>query len=237
MPIQEKILKYSLLLIMAFLIVMCRVNADTPNKLPVIGSIVNIINLKTFFQSSNNTLDANIPNINYHPLIDDLLNKEINIYANAIIEEFFKNYNERNHHYTKIDYDVLTNNYYWFTLKINVTEEMASSTTYFKIYHIDKKTNKIVTLKDLFKDNNYKKVIYADIKKQMLNRMKLDKNLTYWLDDNNNIGFTSIKDDQNFYFNKKGELVIIFNEYEVGPGSIGYQEFIIAQNIYEDYLK
>ena len=146
-------------------------------------------------------------------------------------------FDDDNHHYTKIDYEVITDNYEWFTLKINVLETMASSSNFAKYYHINKKNNQLTKLSDLFKNGDYKEVFVQEIKHQMLERMSDDPTLTYWIDDYDDGSFKTIENDQNFYFNKKGELVIVFNEYEVGPGSIGSQEFIIAKSIYEDYLK
>ena len=39
--------------------------------------------------------------------------------------------------------------------------------------------------------------------------------------------FQSIEDDQSFYINNSGQLVIVFDEYEVAPGSMGMPEFVI----------
>ena len=114
---------------------------------------------------------------------------------------------------------------------------MASSSNFAKYYHINKKTNRLTLLSDLFKNGDYKEVLVQEIKRQMLERMSEDPTLTFWIDDYDDESFKTIEDDQNFYFNKKGELVIFFNDFEVGPGSIGSQEFVISPSIYEDYLK
>ena len=46
-----------------------------------------------------------------------------------------------------------------------------------------------------------------------------------------------IEDNQNFYFSNKGNIVIVFDKYEVGPGATGTPEFEINKQIYEKYLK
>ncbi|MBR7132114.1 MAG: DUF3298 domain-containing protein, partial [Clostridia bacterium] len=43
--------------------------------------------------------------------------------------------------------------------------------------------------------------------------------------------------DHNFYWNENGDLVIIFDEYEVGPGSMGTPEFVIDRDVIKDILK
>lgn len=229
--------KYILITILSLIFIASTINAASIDKLPVIGSMVNIGKLKISFASGNNELDASIPNIQYQSDLDEKLNKEINKLTFRIIDSFFKEFDDNNHHYTKIDYEVITDNYEWFTLKINVLETMASSNNYFKYYHINKTNNKIINLGDLFKNGDYKEVFVQEIKRQMLERMSDDPTLTFWIDDYDDGSFKTIEDNQNFYFNKKGDIVIVFNKYEVGPGSIGTQEFIIDSSLYEDYLK
>lgn len=230
-PKRLKSIKFFILSILTLLLVISNINAETRNKLPFIGSIVNLLNLDFYFSSGNNEIDAHIPNVKWNEEIDKILNEEINNYTIKIIEEFFNEYNELNHHYTKIDYEVITDNDLWFTLRISVLEEMASSNNYYKYYHINKKTKKIVNLSDLFKDKKYIKTISDYIKKEMERKMEKSENITYWVEK-----FTSISTNQSFYFNKKGELTIVFNSYEVAPGFMGLQEFVIPTYIYQDYL-
>ncbi len=42
--------------------------------------------------------------------------------------------------------------------------------------------------------------------------------------------------NQNFYINKEGKFVISFDEYEVAPGYMGVQEFIIPTEIISNIL-
>lgn len=41
----------------------------------------------------------------------------------------------------------------------------------------------------------------------------------------------------NYIFSENGNIVIVFDKYEVGPGSSGAPEFEIDKSIYERYLK
>ena len=70
----------------------------------------------------------------------------------------------------------------------------------------------------------------------MKNEMKKDPQKIYFIDDDsinfdNFDNFNKIKENQNFYINAKGELVISFNEYEVSPGYMGIVEFTIPNDI------
>ena len=48
--------------------------------------------------------------------------------------------------------------------------------------------------------------------------------------------FQHIDPDQNFRLNEDGDLVILFDEYEVAPGSMGLPEFTIPRQSLEDIL-
>ena len=122
----------------------------------------------------------------------------------------------------------------------NVNEDVNQLTQNIldKFYNIDKRTDEIVKLSDLFDDENYKKAISEEIKKQMVSRMEKDKDVVYWIDgENEEWSFSMIEDNQNFYFSNKGNIVIVFDKYEVGPGATGTPEFEINKQIYEKYLK
>ena len=49
--------------------------------------------------------------------------------------------------------------------------------------------------------------------------------------------FKSIKEDQNFYLNEDGQIVICFDEYEVAPGYMGLVQFTIDNSVVSDILK
>lgn len=117
----------------------------------------------------------------------------------------------------------------------------ASGYEFCKYYQIDKTTGQTATLKDLFKENaDYVTVISDEIKKQMKHQMEQGESV-YWLEPTDNIdaseAFQAIKKDQNFYFDKDGNIVIVFDEYEVGPGYIGCPEFVIPADLVKEIRK
>lgn len=60
----------------------------------------------------------------------------------------------------------------------------------------------------------------------------------YWVE-NAEIGldFVTLDDRHNFYWDKDGNLVIVFDKYEVAPGSMGTPEFVINKDAVSDILK
>lgn len=237
---KPKVFKMALLLILAllFLINLNPSITYAMEDIPMLGNFVKIITIRNYFREKENELDLHIPQIEYEENINKKLNADIEDFTNKIKEQFYKDFNEKNHKSTTINYEVVLDTEVWFTLKLDVIEEMASSNHYYKYYHIDKTKNKLVILTDLFENEEYKKAIVKNIKKEMQNQMKEDNSILYWInEENEEENFTTIADNQNFYFNERGNIVIVFNKYEVGPGSIGTPMFEISKSVYEKYLK
>ena len=123
-------------------------------------------------------------------------------------------------------------------LKIRVHEATGSSNTYYRFYHIDKVNGKIAELKDLFTSDGFAAVLADNLRKQMKKIMAKDSSKIYWIE-NAKIGqdFVTLDDKLNFYWDKDGNLVIVFDKYEVAPGSMGTPEFVIEKGSISDILK
>ena len=126
-------------------------------------------------------------------------------------------------------YKVVTDNDKLFCLRIDTVIAMGGSQSYAKIFSVDKKSGKQITLKNLFKKGSgYIDRISDNIKEQMRAQMKENADVTYFVDDENNkFNFKSISNKTNFYVNEKGKLTLVFDKYEVAPGYMGMVEFSI----------
>lgn len=135
---------------------------------------------------------------------------------------------------------VVTDTDTWFTLRIDVTEIAGNGFQYQYYYHIDKTTGEIVSLGDLFKEGaDYITPVSENIKEQMRAEMKADESKVYWVDSKEELGhqFEAVKEDQNFYLNEEGQIVICFDEYEVAPGYMGLVEFTVDEEAVADIRK
>lgn len=216
--------------------------ADNLEQIPVIGNLVKIVNFSNY-QIKDNGYEASIK----VPKIEGLDNKELEYKLNKEFEENgkklysqyleevkgLKESNESGHKSAESWYEVKTDNDNILSLVIYEYEAEGSSNTTRRFYNIDKKNQTVLTLEGMFKNDDYINVISENIKQQMAEQMKRDKNKIYWLNDKEarNGNFKSIKKDQGFYINKSGELVICFDKYEVGPGAMGLVEFTIPKDI------
>ena len=217
--------------------------AQTLEQIPVIGDIVRVVTIRNYFYADDkHEMNIDVPQIEGEDSeAVDYINKDVSELTTALVNQFYKDLEiTGNNGYGSIhvDYEATTNTDRWFTLKLSVSETAANSNTYLEFYHIDKKQGKIVELGDLFNTDKFSDILVAEIKMQMQEQMANDENISYWIN-NSGIGeeFATVSADHNFYWNENGDLVIIFDEYEVGPGSMGTPEFVIDRDVIKDILK
>lgn len=216
--------------------------AKAVENIPVIGSLVEIFTIRNYFYSDDrHELDVQLPQVSDpgNQNASDLINKDVNQLTSAVIQQF---YDELEISHDKgcgsiyIDYETVMNTDEWFTLKLTVTELAASSNTYFRFYHIDRTTGTYVTFGDLFNEADYPALEQLIIK-QMRREMDENEDAVYWID-GADVGesFTSLSGSQNFYFDASGNLIIVYNKYEVGPGYMGCPEIEIPSQDFQAYL-
>lgn len=217
--------------------------AQALEQIPVIGDIVRVVTIRNYFYTDDrHEMDIEVPMIEGEDSdAIDYINKDVGELTTTLVNQFYKELeitNNSGYGSLHVDYEVITNTARWFTLKLSVSETAASSNNYFKFYHIDKERGKIIELGDVFNTDQFSDTLVAEIKKQMRKQMEADATIKYWINDEA-IGeeFATVSVDQNFYWNASGDLVIVFDKYEIAPGSMGTPEFVIKRDIIEGILK
>lgn len=216
--------------------------AHAMENIPIIGDLVEIFTIRNYFYSDDrHELDAEVPEVNdpSNEQVSDLINKDVNELTSAVIQKFYDDLeisHDTGYGSIYIDYETVTNTDEWFTLKLTVSEVQASSNTYFKFYHIDRTSGTYVTLGDLIDSEDFG-AIEQIIRAQMEAEMAADPDVVYWTEDTElGQSITALSTDQNFYFDDAGNLVIVYNKYEVSPGSMGCPEIVISKEKIEKYL-
>lgn len=140
----------------------------------------------------------------------------------------------------EIHHETVTNDDRYFTLKLSLYQGAGSGYESYKFYTVDKKTGKQIQIGDLFREgSNYNEVISENIKDQMRAQMAEDEGKVYWVDyeDVPEWNWERMKEDQNFYFDKDGNIVVVFDEYEVAPGYMGASEFMVKREVFAELMK
>lgn len=132
-----------------------------------------------------------------------------------------------------VDYEVKYQEGSVLSLVLKTSEAWVAAQELRYYYNIDVVQNRELTLKDLLGED-YVNIANESIKRQMNERVAADENLVYWgvTETESSIdGFVTVDENTDFYINEKGNPVVCFGEYEVGPGFMGIQEFEIEKNV------
>ncbi|MFV0517460.1 MAG: DUF3298 domain-containing protein [Aminipila sp.] len=218
--------------------------ADTMADIPVLSSLAKVFTAEQIHEETDSYItDMKIPGI--EGLKDKKLQSEINelVYkqvtaavaeTQTMMEDYKKAYLEtggkEEEYVTReidVDYSVQCLTEDILSFSVYKTETLASAYFDMFYYNYDLKTGKPITLEGLL-GSDYKEVANKQIKEQIAERSKVEGNF-YWNGEEGIDGFESITDNQQFYVNKKGNPVIIFNKYEIAPGYMGIQEFEIVK--------
>lgn len=224
-----------------------RTAAAAMQQIPVLGELFKVVTVREYQVDEDRYIaDVKVPEVvseeNEGPAREsaDAINFDIQKVTDELIEEFKQNMEEFEDGYQDllIDSEVLVNDDKWFSLDLVLYQGAGSGYEQHRHYTIDKTTGKRAALSDFFGED-YVETISESVKSQMRQRMAEDENVTYWIDNEDvpEWNFESIAEDQDFYVNADGKVVVCFNEYEVAPGYMGAQEFTVERAVVEGMLK
>ena len=222
--------------------VMANVSPTTANameNIPVLGTIAKVVTFRTYEDKKDNfEADIKVPQVTIEGTEGAQVpaNKSIEDYGNELIamyEEELSRDNGEGHYGLDSQYEVVTDNSKYLSIRIDTTLTMASGTQFVKVFTIDKATGSIISLKDLFHDRpEMLEAVSDNIKSQMAQQMAKDDSVVYFYQsDMPDEDFKGLTGDESYYFNENGELVITFNEYDVAPGYMGAVQFTIPGSV------
>lgn len=217
------------------------------SDVPVLGSVVKVVTLNRYENKIGGS-EAEIVTPKIEGLRDEELmnkiNEEFGDNANKLIEEFEKEahmlqaeYGDDAHMGVGSSYAIRTDNDDYYVIDIYFYDIVGSSSATHKFYTVDKHTADIVTLKGLFKENaDYIEPISEIVKDEMTKRN--ENGGAYWVEkDEFTEGFKGIEENQSFFINEDGNIVVCFDKYEIAAGSEGCPEFVIENRLIKDILK
>lgn len=213
-------------------------------KIPVIGELVKILTIRSFTQETENIkIVVEVPGVElgddtYH--FSEEVNEEISSmcysyakeaqiraeeYREAFLETGGTEEEWAEHNIEiKVWYTVESQTEDYLSFSVHGTESWTSAYAETKFYNLDVKNLKYITLQDLLGSDSIK-VANESIKSQM-QVMEEELSVEFWSDEQ---AFQSIQEDTRFYINQTGNPVIVFEKYEIAPGSMGELEFEIKK--------
>lgn len=214
--------------------------AQAVYEVPVLGSLARIFTVTEYtINDEERVIDVRLPALENtgHTDLEQQINQEISTRVQAVIDEAEARARETKEAYVAtggdpddympviidVDYEVKCQNDQYLSFVINKTETRASAYTEFYTYNIDLETGKELTLRDLL-GPNWMETVNTQVEAEIARRAQDPDNI-YWTEEQG--GFQGIEEDQPFYLNENGLPVVVFEKYEIAPGSMGSQEFVI----------
>lgn len=209
--------------------------SDALEQLPVLGPITKVVSFRDFKDTTRDmTATVHVPAVDGSA---SHVNAEIKKYTDTVITQYKKDVKAtggKGPMAVDLSYQTVTDNDTIFALRFDKTTSMADTNQEVKIYNVDKRSGAIMTLGNLFKPSaDYRTVLSENIKKQMREQMKADKDKTFFIDskDMPEFDFNKIPKNMSFYVNAAGQLVLVFNKGDVAPMYMGIVEFTIPASI------
>ena len=222
-------------------------------ELPIIGQIAKVLTIRSYeTKEDTTTTTVEIPEVQVETADETLSNAitDVNAKIQSLVEEFTAAKKAEIEEAKKTFFEAGGTEEEWESrsIDVNVNYEVKhqSETTlsllidgwisWFNFeeerhfYNIDLVTGKELTLIDFFAEDAY---TYATncVLTQMKERIAEDpENVTYWGvndDDSEDSEFIGVNEDTLFYVDQDGNVVISYDKYEVAPGAMGIQEFVI----------
>lgn len=219
--------------------------AQNLSNLPIVGGFIKVLTFREYKVDENNyNADIKIPEIQglENKELENSLNEKYLSESKELYSQFMEDMKDLEkagggHLGVDSGYIVKTDTDKILSIGRYTVNTVGSSSTTFKYDTIDKENQILITLPSLFKDDTYVDIISDNIKNQMEEQMKSDESKVYWIEEEDFAEpFEKISNEQSFYINPEGKLVISFDKYEVAPGYMGTPEFVIPTDVVSEVL-
>ncbi len=211
-------------------------------NVPVLGTMARIFTFRSYESETEDfKISVDVPGIEMISEelsgLEDSVNEEIHMfcqqYADAAIERA-EDYRqafldtggteeewEAHHIAIKVWYEVKSQTDRYLSLAVMGSENWSSAYSETKFYNFDQEAGKWITLEDILGED-YARIAEQSVRQQIKQR-ECEEGMEYWTDEWEGIG-----EDTRFYMNSVGNPVIVFEQYEIAPGSAGEPEFEIV---------
>ncbi len=218
--------------------------AKEAGELPVIGGLARVLTFRSYETEKDDiAVSVEIPTIEMIAedtgIKVDEINQEILDRCSQYAEEAVKRAEEYRTAFLEtggtteewaehkiritVGYEIKQQNSDYLSFVVRGSENWTNAYSESKYYNLDLSTGEIVTLKDMLGDD-YVELANRSIREQIAARKRAGE--TFFTAEEG--GFAGISEDVKFYINGSNRPVIVFDKYEIAPGSSGEIEFEIT---------
>lgn len=217
--------------------------AEEAAQLPVIGTLARVLTFRSYEAEKDGIgIAVEVPTIDMIQTETGIQVDEVNRQIYDLCRQYADEAVKRAEEYRKAFLDTGGTEEEWEAHKIQInvgyeiklqtdqylsfivrgTESWTTAYSESRYYNIDVNTGKRVTLDDFFR-KDYVEAVNTDIREQIAQRKEMGE--VFWTEEEG--GLSGITEDAKFYVNEAGNPVIVFEKYEIAPGSSGEIEFEI----------
>lgn len=229
--------------------------AEGAAELPVIGAIARVLTVRSYHQDEGDyKIDMEVPAIEGSNAAD-ASGGEFTALVNAEIEKIVDDYtNEAKAEFEEykeaffatggteeewagrqmdiiVDYDVKYQKSPVLSLELTTAKGWMAASEERHYYNLNILEGKELKLEDLLGED-YINICNAEIDRQIREQIADDPSLSYFGYGDNELtdaGFRTIDENTDFYINSDGQVVIVFPEYSIAPGYMGWREFAVGE--------
>lgn len=214
--------------------------ADAVRDVPVLGSIAEVVTLKNYFEQKDNvSYSVRQPAIadDQGQVQDDVVNQQIQQAIDTYLADAQQRIEEYKEAYlatggteeeflsrniqVQVDYQVFSQTEDTLSFALYMDENWVNSYGIVKYYNLDLQTGQPLTLQDLLGDD-WQSMVNEEIAAQI--QQQEQEGVPYLIDEST---FSGVTDQTKFYINDQHQIVIVFDKYEIAPGSSGRPEFVL----------
>ena len=229
--------------------------AEGAAELPVIGAIARVLTVRSYHQDEGDyKIDMEVPAIEdsnsadasggeFTSLVNAEIEKIVDDYTNEAKAEF-EEYKEAffatggteeewagRQMDIIVDYDVKYQKSPILSLELTTAKGWVAASEERHYYNLNVLEGKELKLEDLLGDD-YINICNAEIDRQIKEQLANDESISYFGYGDNELtdaGFRTIEENTDFYINSDGQVVIVFPEYSIAPGYMGWREFAVGE--------
>ena len=224
--------------------------AQTASEIPVIGALARVLTIRSFQETEGDyQMNGEVPAVEAEKgeAFADRVNAEIE----AIVDRYTAQAKEEFEAYKEaffatggteeewngrqmdivVDYEVCYQQDPVLSLELVTAKGWVAASEERHYYNLDLEKEKELTLADVLGDD-WISICNAEIDRQIREQIAADPGLSYFGYGDNDLAelkFRTVDGETDFYLNAAGEAVVVFPEYAIAPGYMGYREFVIGK--------
>ena len=217
--------------------------AESMSSLPVIGTIAKVLTFRAYETTTEDlSISVEIPGVELigeESGLADALNEEIHARCEEYAQEAVKRAEEYREAFMatggteeewkahnieiKVWYGMKAQTEQYLSFAVMGAENWVSAYNETRYYNLDLASGKEATLEDLL-GSDYIRMVNESVERQIRERSENGEGVFFSPEEG---GFAGISQDVKFYINEAGNPVVVFEQYEIAPGSEGMPEFEI----------